>query len=54
MNKKPATDFVVLQGETYIIGVGSVGQPKDWPTPAYVIFDSEALSIEFVRLDQLK
>jgi predicted phosphodiesterase len=33
-----------------IVGVGSVGRPEDGPSPAYVVFDDEALQIELVRL----
>ena len=35
---------------TYIIGVGSVGQPKDSTHPSYVVFDSEIKQVEFIRV----
>jgi len=47
--KRAATNFALIPGETYITGVGSVGQPKDIPKPAYVIFDSQIMSVEFIR-----
>ncbi|MGB9832830.1 MAG: metallophosphoesterase, partial [Caldisericum exile] len=34
----------------YLINVGSVGQPRDGnPKGAFVIYDSEEYSIEFIR-----
>ena len=36
----------------YIIGVGSVGQPKDFTGPAYIIFDAGAKRVEFIRLPE--
>ncbi|MEM7034710.1 MAG: metallophosphoesterase family protein [Chloroflexota bacterium] len=51
LTQKPKTNFTLAKGETYVVGVGSVGQPKDLPKPGYVIFDSEASSIEFIRFD---
>ncbi len=48
-----ATNFALLANTIYIIGVGSVGQPRDIPQPGYVIFDSVSMGVEFVRLGQL-
>ena len=36
----------------YIINVGSLGQPRDGiPSPCFVVFDSDTLSVEFRRYD---
>lgn len=36
----------------YIINVGSLGQPRDGiPSPCFVVFDSDRLSVEFQRYD---
>ena len=36
----------------YIINVGSLGQPRDGiPSPCFVVFDSDQLSVEFRRYD---
>jgi predicted phosphodiesterase len=35
---------------TYIIGVGSVGQPKDSAKPSYVVFDTDSMQMEFIRV----
>jgi predicted phosphodiesterase len=40
----------VVPGNTYIVGVGSVGQPKDSAHPSYVVFDADTLQIEFIRV----
>lgn len=52
ISQKAATSFIINPDETYIIGVGSVGQPKDSTKPGYAIFDSEAKSVEFLRLTE--
>ena len=42
---------ITLQpGETWLVGVGSVGQPLDGPGPAYVIYDDEAGQVEMIRV----
>lgn len=43
-------DMTLLSDETYIVGVGSVGQPRDFPKPGYVIFDSNAMAVQFIRV----
>ena len=36
----------------YIINVGSLGQPRDgMPSPCFVVFDSDRMSVEFRRYD---
>lgn len=36
----------------YIVNVGSLGQPRDgMPSPCFVVFDSDQLSVEFRRYD---
>ncbi|GAB4437737.1 MAG: hypothetical protein Kow0031_19560 [Anaerolineae bacterium] len=37
-------------GETYVVGVGSVGSPNDGPGACYAIFDSAAQTVELIRL----
>jgi len=37
-------------GETYVVGVGSVGRPTDGPGACYVIFDDTARTLEFRRI----
>lgn len=37
-------------GETWLVGVGSVGRPVDGPKAAYAIFDTEAGQIDLVRV----
>jgi predicted phosphodiesterase len=39
----------VVPGNTYIVGVGSVGQPKDSAHPSYAVFDADTQQIEFIR-----
>ena len=42
----------LTQENRYIISVGSLGQPRDYnPDPAFVIFDSESLTVKFQRFD---
>jgi predicted phosphodiesterase len=48
----PPADFSLVKSHTYIIGVGSVGQPKDGPHAAYLIFDTTEQHIEFIRLSE--
>ena len=43
-------ELKLVPGNTYIIGVGSVGQPKDSVHPSYVVFDSAARQVEFIRI----
>ena len=45
--------FVLVPGETYVVGVGSVGRPLDGPGASYVIYDDSASSVELVRLASL-
>jgi diadenosine tetraphosphatase ApaH/serine/threonine PP2A family protein phosphatase len=41
----------VRDGSLYLVNVGSVGQPRDRdPRACYVLYDSEARTIEFVRV----
>ena len=47
----PPTATTLTPGETLIVGVGSVGQPKDFPKPGYAIFDSTAARVEFLRVN---
>lgn len=43
--------LITLQpGETWLVGVGSVGRPLDGPGPAYVIYDDAARQVEMVRV----
>jgi len=49
--KKSRPQEVNLAPEnTYILGVGSVGQPKDSAYPSYVVFDSTDRRVEFIRI----
>jgi len=50
LNKKPPADFSLAGGYAYVVGVGSVGQPRDLPGPAYVVFDTATDQVEFIRL----
>ena len=44
--------FPLIDGRRYIVNAGSVGQPRDLdPRACYAIYDGNAKSIEFVRLD---
>jgi predicted phosphodiesterase len=43
-------DFVLVPGETYVVGVGSVGRPLDGPGASYVIYDAAATRVEMLRL----
>jgi diadenosine tetraphosphatase ApaH/serine/threonine PP2A family protein phosphatase len=44
--------FPLIDGRRYIVNAGSVGQPRDLdPRACYTIYDGNAKSIEFVRLD---
>ncbi len=43
--------FSVVEGDTLIVGVGSVGHPEDGPGAAYVVYDDEAQQIEMVRVN---
>ncbi len=52
-NKLQRSYNQVLQlepGETYVVGVGSVGHPYDGPGACYAVFDSSAQTIEMFRL----
>lgn len=41
-----------LDQDRYVVNVGSVGQPRDGdPRLCFVIFDDEALTLQYVRLD---
>jgi predicted phosphodiesterase len=42
--------FQLNQGETYVIGVGSVGRPHDGPGASYLIFDDQTNTVEFHRV----
>lgn len=44
--------FQLIEGETYLVGVGSVGQPKDGPGAAYALFDDQTNTVELVKLHQ--
>jgi len=50
LTQEPATNFTLPPGYTCIIGVGSVGQPRDLPSAAYLIFDTSQMAVEFIRL----
>jgi len=50
ITRSPGRDFTLTAGHSYVIGVGSVGQPRDSASPSYVIFDSITLRVQFVRL----
>ena len=41
----------LVPGNTTIIGVGSVGQPKDSTHPSYVVFDTKAKQVAFIRVN---
>lgn len=44
--------FPLINGRRYIVNAGSVGQPRDLdPRACYTIYDGNAKSIEFIRLD---
>jgi len=44
--------FKLEKGFRYLINVGSIGQPRDGnPKGAFVIFDTDEYSVEFVRFD---
>jgi predicted phosphodiesterase len=44
--------LITLQpGETWLIGVGSVGSPMDGPDPSYVIYDDQARRVEMLRVN---
>ncbi len=46
-----ATRFQVRPDHKYIIGVGSVGQPRDYDNRAsYTVFDTESLTFEYLRV----
>ena len=52
-NKLLRNDQKVLkleQGETYVVGVGSVGLPYDGPGICYVVYDDAEQTVEMVRL----
>ena len=38
-------------GETWLVGVGSVGSPMDGPDPAYVIYDDQIRQVEMIRVN---
>jgi len=45
-------EHILKQDWRYIINVGSLGQPRDGiPSPCFVVFDSDSLSVEFRRFD---
>ncbi len=47
-----ASRFEVRPGFKYIIGVGSVGQPRDYdPRASFTVFDTEAHVFEYHRVD---
>jgi predicted phosphodiesterase len=47
-----AQDFVIRPGMKYIIGVGSVGQPRDYDNrAAYTIYDTEEKRFEYHRIE---
>ena len=44
--------FQLQDGTRYVINVGSIGQPRDKnPKACYVIYDTAAKTINFIRLD---
>src|SRR5256885_17148937 len=46
-----ATKFVIRPEHSYIISVGSVGQPRDYDNRAsYTIYDTEERTFEFKRV----
>jgi len=50
LKKSRPQEIDLVPGNTYIIGVGSVGQPKDSIHPSYVVFDSDTRQVEFIRV----
>lgn len=42
--------ITLTDNELVIIGVGSVGEPKDSSNPAYVIYDDETKTVEMVKV----
>jgi|GEM_PF-506862 len=42
----------LYDGETLIVGVGSVGRPVDGPDPAYAIYDEASGVIEMIRVNK--
>jgi len=52
VNEISATSFRLREDSTYIISVGSVGQPRDYDNRAsYAIYDSERREFEFRRVE---
>ena len=50
--RKTRPEILELSPEdTYIIGVGSVGQPRDSTQPSYVIYDTASAQVQFVSVD---
>ncbi len=47
-----AKEFEIRPGFKYIIGVGSVGQPRDYdPRASYTVFDTEARVFRYLRAE---
>ena len=52
VSEVPATRFRLREKATYIISVGSVGQPRDYDNRAcYAIYDTERLEFELHRME---
>ena len=48
----PAGEYQLAKDESYLINPGSVGQPRDQNSKlSFALFDSNALTLEIVRLD---
>ena len=50
LKKSRPQELKLVSGNTYIVGVGSVGQPKDSAHPSYVVFDTDTRQVEFIRV----
>lgn len=50
VHKLGPASFQLQSGWTYVVGVGSLGPPRDWPRPGYVIFDHDTRQVNFIRV----
>ena len=50
LQKVHQRSFALQPGQTWVVGVGSVGRPLDGPHPAYVIYDAETSTVELMSV----
>ena len=50
VHRQVPRSFSLQPSWAYVVGVGSVGQPRDVDKPSYVIFDTETVTTTFVRV----